>query len=413
MKIIFKLVFLALFFSKTVSAAEQVLVPQVGATWESELVYKAVDENIPVRRKVEKIVVDRHLDGRPVFRGEVFGYTGEIMPSSSGTVVYTDECKGDVKAEMLVPPEVPNQCVWGVCNAPSVGQTFTRQMIFYVPLYACQAKVATYTFTALRTEMYKGQTVTVGDAKVAFGTLRQTTWHSYVKDGVGEIYAESSGRVTTYSKVDVPLVPYKKPAGVLVGTKTLVIEEAEVVLDQCDVVAFGDSLTEGMGVHKDQSYPVVLSSLLGKPVCNLGMSGSTTEVAKARLGEVRDLRPKVVIMTLGANDAFQGVAPEVTKKNLEQIVSTFLKENILVVALTFDGILEGSTTPKYLKQMLGVYEGLSSREGVVVLPNAFDGVFVKEHISLDGIHPNIIGYKRLANNVYEQGFGLCNVLSCR
>ena len=206
MKLFYMFIFIGMFLGKTASA-QTTQVPDVGSVWESLITYAPITEDASVRTKNEVATVDRLVAGRPVFVGEVFGYKGEIIESTVGTVVYTHDCKNDVPAEMLIPPPVPNQCVWHVCNAPPVGQTFTRPMIFFVPLFVCQGKVASYTFTSTAIEQYNGKTVTVGEASIKFG-LRKPVWQSYVEQGVGEVQAVAIGKVTTYQKVSVALIPY-------------------------------------------------------------------------------------------------------------------------------------------------------------------------------------------------------------
>ncbi len=211
MKLFYMFIFIGMFFLKTASA-QTLQVPDVGSVWESLITYApATDDGLP-RTKNEIATVDRLVNGRPVFTGEVFGYKGEIIESTVGTVVYTHDCKNDVPAEMLIPPPVPNQCVWHVCNAPPVGQTFTRQMIFFVPLFVCQGKVATYTFKSNVVEQHNGKTVTVGEASIKFG-LRKPVWQSYVEQGVGEVHAVAIGKVTVYQKVSVALTLYGAQKG--------------------------------------------------------------------------------------------------------------------------------------------------------------------------------------------------------
>ena len=48
-------------------------------------------------------------------------------------------------------------------------------------------------------------------------------------------------------------------------------------------VAFGDSLTEGVGASPGHDYPALLSQLLGVSIINLVRSGETTESGLARI----------------------------------------------------------------------------------------------------------------------------------
>lgn len=206
MKLFYMFIFMGMFLGKT-AFAQTTQVPDVGSVWESLITYAPITEGGPVHTKNEVATVDRLVNGRPVFTGEVFRYKGEIIESTVGTVVYTHDCKNDVPAEMLIPPPVPNQCVWHICNAPPVGETFTRPMIFFVPLFLCQGKAGTYTFASIAVEQHNGKTVTVGEASIKFNLLKPS-WQSYIEQGVGEVHAVARGKVTTYQKVSVTSIPY-------------------------------------------------------------------------------------------------------------------------------------------------------------------------------------------------------------
>ncbi len=208
MKLFYMFIFIGMFLGKTASA-ETTQVPGVGSVWESVVRYDAKDDGSPAREKRETVTVDRMENGRPVFAGKLLNHDGEIVESSVGTVIYALECKGDVAEENLLPPIVPNQCGGHVCHAPPIGETFTRPMVVYAPLFGCQPQTAVYSFTSVRSDVYNGQAVIVGKALITLGGLRRGAWESYIQPGVGEVYSESHERKTTYEKVVVPLVPFK------------------------------------------------------------------------------------------------------------------------------------------------------------------------------------------------------------
>ena len=402
---IFYIVFASFLFGGGFAHA-QVVVPNVGSTWVSTLEYNSFsqDDTSAVWRRDEAIVVDRLEEGRPVFRGKVFGYTGEIVESSFGTVVYTDACKGQVLKEYLVPPLSANQCVWGVCNPPAQNETFTRKMVLFAELTSCQPKTGTYTFTTKALGKVGEAAVVIGDAKVSFGFLQSTEWVSYISPGKGEIYAESSSRKTTYHKVDVTLTTYTPPLRLsnveLQKTESAVIDKPE----PCEIVAFGDSITEGLGAAREESYPARLSAKIGITVCNLGMSGNTTEDALKRIPEVLLRTPRIAIVSFGANDLFKGISFNATVSNLQKIVEILQGEKIKVIFLGYEGITSNYST-MLSSMVFSLSEKFKNKEGMVYLPTAFRGVLDnKETISSDGMHPNAAGYNNLAENISNDAF---------
>ena len=91
------------------------------------------------------------------------------------------------------------------------------------------------------------------------------------------------------------------------------------------IVAFGDSLIEGVGATKGSDLVSLLAQKTGKEIINLGVSGNTTEQGLARIKEVVDLKPKVTIVLLGGNDYLRKIPEDQTFKNLEQIITQIQK----------------------------------------------------------------------------------------
>jgi acyl-CoA thioesterase I len=173
----------------------------------------------------------------------------------------------------------------------------------------------------------------------------------------------------------------------------------------CRIVAYGDSLTEGLGASREESYPSVLSHLLGFEVCNLGVSGRTTSVALQAMAEVIAVKPKAVVLILGANDALRGTPRLETKQNIITIVNRLRENNILVVLAGIDS--RQPDIPKFLKNLHTLYEEISAElpNDVIFVPSAMDDIIgVQDMTSSDGIHPNAKGYRRLAKNLYEAAF---------
>ena len=92
------------------------------------------------------------------------------------------------------------------------------------------------------------------------------------------------------------------------------------------IVALGDSLTAGLGVSPDQSYPARLQDRLEQAgflyrVINAGVSGDTTAGGLRRLDWVLKTNPRIVIVELGANDALRGQPLAAMYSNLSELIT--------------------------------------------------------------------------------------------
>lgn len=88
----------------------------------------------------------------------------------------------------------------------------------------------------------------------------------------------------------------------------------------------GDSLSAEYGLPRDIGWVNLLRDRLAKEhldysVANSSISGDTTSGGRARLTAVlARLKPAVVVVELGANDALRGVPLTTTETNLRAIV---------------------------------------------------------------------------------------------
>jgi lysophospholipase L1-like esterase len=402
-----QLIFLLALLNIQIVLADELKVPAVGSHWVSSVKRNVfLDEGSAGPEELMTVV--RHEKGIPVFASNPFGYKGEIIQTINGTVIYTNKCKESVPKEIFVAPKTPNQCGWHVCSAPPLGEVISRPMIVFSELYSCKPEIGVYTFTTIGKSEINGESVSIGKASIDFGFFKKVSWNSYVGER-GEVFAQDTTKSTNYSKVEVSFVPYENEGKELLQPlflRSFKSEEGK----QCDVVAFGDSLTEGLGASQDESYPAVLSKLVGRDICNLGISGNTTTDAKERLSHILSLKPKAIFMSFGANDALKGVPPNITKSNLSYIIDVLNKAEVMMVFLGFEG-LKIDKSNSALLSLSSIREAVEKDKGLIYLPEAFVGILDEAHmLSEDKLHPNAAGYKKLANKIHDEALGALQVL---
>jgi acyl-CoA thioesterase-1 len=173
------------------------------------------------------------------------------------------------------------------------------------------------------------------------------------------------------------------------------------------IVALGDSLTAGYGIHLDEAYPAALQNLLDAAgyryeVVNAGVSGDTSAGGVRRLDWVLEGGDvAVLILALGANDGLRGLSPVEMKKNLAAIIEE-AKSRGIIVLLAGLGEPDGQRDA-YVRDFLAVYPELAREHDVALVPFFLDGVAGKSDLNQsDGKHPNAEGARILAENVFER-----------
>ncbi len=191
----------------------------------------------------------------------------------------------------------------------------------------------------------------------------------------------------------------------LVGLGPTPAWAAPVQPERPKIVAFGDSLTAGLGVPIERAYPAQLQKRLEAEgyryqVVNAGVSGDTTAGGLRRVGWVLNSRPNIVILELGANDGLRGLNLDQTRQNLEAIIQRLTQAGVRVV-------LAGMKLPPnygedYTAGFERVYTGLARQYRLPFIPFLLDGVAAKPSLNqADGIHPTEEGYHIVADTVYE------------
>jgi acyl-CoA thioesterase-1 len=163
------------------------------------------------------------------------------------------------------------------------------------------------------------------------------------------------------------------------------------------IVAFGDSLTAGLGVSADQSYPALLEARLRAEgydyrVVNAGVSGETTAGGLRRVEWALRSKPEIVIVELGVNDALRGQDLAVARRNLAEIVERFQEAGARV-------LIAGMRLPpnygvRYSAEFERMYDAVAKTRRAALMPFFLDGVGGTPRLNQsDGIHPTAEGYR--------------------
>ncbi|MCO5080950.1 MAG: arylesterase [Rhizobiaceae bacterium] len=161
------------------------------------------------------------------------------------------------------------------------------------------------------------------------------------------------------------------------------------------IVGFGDSLMAGYQLGPGESFPEKLQVALKAKgldveVAGAGVSGDTTSGGLARLDWSVSDGTDLVVLELGGNDMLRGIAPELTEKNLDAILSRLNERGIRVLLV---GMLAAPNLgPEYAEAFNGIYPRLAEKYGVPLYPFFLDGVAADlKLLQSDGIHPTAEG----------------------
>ena len=169
------------------------------------------------------------------------------------------------------------------------------------------------------------------------------------------------------------------------------------------IAAFGDSLSAGFGVDSGRSYPDFLQRELDRRglhyhVVNAGISGDTSSDGVERLDQVTSLQPAFVILELGANDGLRGLPVSVTRANLERIIQGLQQAHARVVLAGMT--LPPNYGPDYIGSFQRIFPELAAKYKLPLIAFLLDGVGGHpEYMQPDGLHPNVAGNRRVAQNV--------------
>lgn len=173
---------------------------------------------------------------------------------------------------------------------------------------------------------------------------------------------------------------------------------------QGTIVAVGDSLTAGLGVNEEESYPAQLEKKLRSAgynwrVVNAGISGETSSGTLSRINWVMKLRPDIVILETGANDGLRGIDPRVTRKNIDETIRLLKQQHVTVVLAGMQ--MFRNLGQEFTSAFAGMYPALARKYGLIFIPFFLQGVAGDPSLNQpDGIHPTAKGYLIITEGIF-------------
>jgi len=159
------------------------------------------------------------------------------------------------------------------------------------------------------------------------------------------------------------------------------------------ILAFGDSLTFGTGAAETESYPAILSALIGRKVVRSGVPGEVSAQGLRRLpSALAAHNPKIVLLCLGGNDMLRKIDDRTILANLREMIQLVRRQGAEVVLL-------GVPKPALFGGAAKFYGELANDMGVSYEDDTISNVLRDPGLKSDLIHPNAQGYRRIAEAI--------------
>jgi acyl-CoA thioesterase I len=175
-------------------------------------------------------------------------------------------------------------------------------------------------------------------------------------------------------------------------------------------IAFlGDSLTAGLGLLSNQTFPEKIKELFEADgfneieIVNGGISGDTSAGGVRRVEQLLEPGVKILVVALGANDALRGLTVAQTRDNLREIIDIAQMHNVQVMLCGMEA--PTNLGEDYRTAFKALYFDVlrSYQRQIEYVPFLLEGVAGKPELNqADGIHPNPAGSAVVAALLYPQ-----------
>lgn len=167
----------------------------------------------------------------------------------------------------------------------------------------------------------------------------------------------------------------------------------------------GDSLSAGYGIARQAAWPSLLQQRIDTMagdwrVVNASISGETSAGGRSRLPQaLRQHRPGVVIIALGANDGLRGLGTEQMQRNLRTMIETSQRAGARVLLVGMR--LPPNYGPAYTTAFASVFKALAHERKTAFTPFLLDAIATDPAaFQSDGIHPTADAQPQLLQTLW-------------
>lgn len=170
------------------------------------------------------------------------------------------------------------------------------------------------------------------------------------------------------------------------------------------LLVMGDSLSAAYGIDVKDGWVTLLQNKISPiHIVNGSISGETTSGGVQRLPALlQKVKPRWMILELGANDALRGQNLTVTQQNLQEMIDACVKVNPQCKVILLGIQLPTNYGPAYDGLFKKMYEDLAQKNNLT-----FDAFFIEpvalepDLMQMDGLHPNAKAQPIIAQRIFN------------
>jgi acyl-CoA thioesterase-1 len=175
------------------------------------------------------------------------------------------------------------------------------------------------------------------------------------------------------------------------------------------ILIVGDSLSAEYGLKRGTGWVALMEQRLmqekiAAKVINASISGDTTSGGRSRIAALlKQNKPHVVIIELGANDALRGLPLSMTQDNLQAMTLAAQESGAKVLLIGMQ--MPPNYGQDYSAKFAGMYAAVAKANKTALVPfllkDVADAPDAASLFQSDRIHPNEAAHPRILNNIWS------------